>query len=76
MDSIAYYHYASVYKKNLQSHKTVDRDDVMALLWHISFPERFTIEAPADFNGDGQVNRDDVMQLLWHISFPDRFPLV
>ena len=55
--------------------KTVDRDDVMSLLWHISFPERFAIEAPADFTADGQVNRDDVMRLLWHISFPDRFPL-
>lgn len=52
-----------------------DRDDVMLLLWHISFPEKFPISVPADFNNDGELNRDDVMQLLWHISFPDNFPL-
>ena len=61
---------------DIDLNKAVDRDDVMALLWHISFPEQFPIEVPADFNADGQVNRDDVMQLLWHISFPDLFPLV
>ena len=61
---------------DINLNKTVDRDDVMALLWHISFPERFAIEAPADFNADGRIDRDDVMQLLWHISFPDRFPLI
>lgn len=54
---------------------TINRDDVMKLLWHITFPEQFTIEVPADFTGDGKVNRDDVMQLLWHITFPDMFPL-
>jgi hypothetical protein len=54
---------------------TVNRDDVMALLWHITFPDQFPISAPADFTGDGKVNRDDVMQILWHITFPDLFPL-
>ena len=53
----------------------VDRDDVMHLLWHISFPDTFAVQVPVDYNGDGQVDRDDVMQLLWHISFPDQFPL-
>ena len=55
--------------------RLVDRDDVMQLLWHISFPDRFPISVPADFKEDGQVNRDDVMQLLWHVAFPDKFPL-
>jgi hypothetical protein len=54
---------------------TVNRDDVMALLWHITFPDQFPISAPADFTGDGKVNRDDVMQILWHITFPDLFLL-
>ena len=58
--------------KNLK----VDRDDVMSLLRHITFPDRFPIEVPADFNGDKKVDRDDVMGLLRHITFPDRFPLV
>lgn len=53
----------------------VNRDDVMALLWHITFPEQFPISAPGDFTGDSKVNRDDVMQLLWHITFPEMFPL-
>ena len=60
---------------DIDLNKSVDRDDVMGLLWHISFPERFAVTVPADFNGDGLVNRDDVMQLLWHIAVPDRFPL-
>ena len=54
---------------------TVNRDDVMLLLWHITFPTEFPVDAPADLTGDGKVNRDDVMLLLWHITFPDRFPL-
>ena len=60
---------------DIDLNKTVNRDDVMALLWHITFPDRFSIETPADFTGDGATNRDDVMQLLWHITFPERFPL-
>jgi uncharacterized repeat protein (TIGR02543 family) len=60
---------------DIDLNKTVDRDDVMKLLWHITFPEQFPIEVPADFTGDGKVDRDDVMQLLWHITFPDMFPL-
>ena len=55
---------------------TVDKEDVMLLLWHISFPDMFPIDAPADFTGDGMVDKADVMQLLWHISFPDMFPLM
>lgn len=54
---------------------TVNRDDAMELLWHITFPDMFPISAPADFTGDGKVNRDDAMQLLWHITFPELFPL-
>lgn len=60
---------------DIDLNKQVDRDDVMQLLWHISFPAEFPITVPADFTQDGMVNRDDVMQLLWHISFPDQFPL-
>lgn len=53
----------------------VTREDVMQLLWHITFPAEFPIDTYADFTGDGQVDRDDVMQLLWHITFPAEFPL-
>ena len=60
---------------DIDQNRVVDRDDVMLLLWHISFPKEFPITIPADFNQDGAVNRDDVMQLLWHITFPEQFPL-
>ena len=60
---------------DINENRLVDRDDVMQLLWHISFPDKFPITAHADFKEDGKVNRDDVMQLLWHVSFPDKFPL-
>ena len=60
---------------DINENRLVNRDDVMQLLWHISFPEKFPITVPADFKEDGKVNRDDVMQLLWHVSFPDKFPL-
>ena len=53
----------------------VNRDDVIALLLHVSMPQSFPIFVPADFNGDGIVTRDDVIQLLLHISMPDAFPL-
>ena len=53
--------------------RIVNRDDVMQLLWHISFPEKFPVNVNADFKEDGKVNRDDVMQLLWHVAFPDKF---
>ena len=47
----------------------------MQLLWHISFPDMFPIDAPADFTGDGKADREDVIQLLLHVSMPDMFPL-
>ena len=56
--------------------RVINKEDVMQLLWHISFPDMFPIDVPADFTGDGRVDKDDVMQLLWHISFPDMFPLM
>ena len=53
----------------------VNRDDVVALLLHVSMPDAFQITIPADYNGDGQVTRDDVIQLLLHVSMPESFPL-
>jgi len=63
------------YPGDIDRNRQVDREDVMQLLWHISFPELFPLEVPADFTGDDVVDRADVMQLLWHISFPEMFPL-
>ena len=60
---------------DINEDRLVNRDDVMQLLWHISFPSKFPITVPADFKDDDKINRDDVMQLLWHVAFPDKFPL-
>ena len=60
---------------DINSDRKVNRDDVIQLLWHISFPEKFPVTIPVDYVQDGVINRDDVIQLLWHVSFPDKFPL-
>ncbi len=53
----------------------VDVDDVLALLWHVLFPDEYPIEAEADFDGNGMVDVDDVLTLLWHVLFPDEYPI-
>ncbi len=60
---------------DIDTNGVVNRDDVIALLLHVSMPTAFPISIPADFNGDGAVTRDDVIQLLLHVSMPDTFPL-
>lgn len=60
---------------DIDGNGTVNRDDVIALLLHVSMPAAFPISIPADYNGDGIVTRDDVIQLLLHVSMPDAFPL-
>ena len=55
--------------------QTVDRDDVIRLMEHVSDPIVHPLTVPADLNGDGAVDQGDVTQLMWHISFPDKFPL-
>lgn len=60
---------------DMDGNRTVDRDDVMQLLWHITFPDIYPLDVPADLTKDGAVDRDDVMQLLWHITFPELYPL-
>ena len=53
----------------------VDKEDVMALLWHVSFPEVYPLNVPTDFTGDALTDKEDVMYLLWHVSFPELYPL-
>ena len=60
---------------DIDENGAVNRDDVIALLLHISMPATFPIAVPADFTGDGAITREDVLQLLLHISMPDVFPL-
>ena len=54
----------------------VDVDDVLALLWHVLFPEDYPIEVNADFDSNGTTDVDDVLTLLWHVLFPEDYPLV
>lgn len=60
---------------DIDQNRVVNRDDVIALLLHVSMPDTFLLEVPADFNDDGQVTRDDVIALLLHVSMPGAFPL-
>lgn len=60
---------------DMDSNLTVDKEDVMHLLWHVSFPEMYPLEAVTDFTGDGITDKEDVMHLLWHVSFPEMYPL-
>ena len=60
---------------DMDKNKLVDREDVIQLLLHVSMPDMFPIDAPADFTGDGKADREDVIQLLLHVSMPDMFPL-
>lgn len=60
---------------DLDGNRKVNRDDVIALLLHVSMPEEFPIHIPADFTGNGKVDREDVIALLLHVSMPEAFPL-
>ena len=61
---------------DVDMNREINKEDVLQLLWHISFPEMFPIEVPADYTGDSEVDKEDVLQLLWHVSFPEMFPLM
>lgn len=60
---------------DMDANLTVDKEDVMQLLWHVSFPELYPLSVPTDFTGDGVTDKEDVIHLLWHVSFPDLYPL-
>ena len=53
----------------------VDVDDVLALLWHVLFPNDYPIEVDADFDCNENTDVDDVLTLLWHVLFPNEYPL-
>jgi hypothetical protein len=53
----------------------VDVDDVLALLWHVLFPDDYPIEVDADFDHNGSTDVDDVLTLLWHVLFPEEYPI-
>ena len=54
---------------------SVNNADVIHLLWHTLFPDKYVVATNADFVNDGSVNNDDVIYLLWHTLFPENYPL-
>lgn len=54
---------------------TVDVDDVIRLLLHVTMPEEFEIDAEADFDGVNGVDVGDVIRLLLYVTMPEEFPL-
>ncbi len=73
--TITWMPYHSAVAGDVDTDGDVDVDDVLALLWHVLFPEEYPIEVDADFDGNSEVNVDDVLALLWHVLFPDEYPL-
>ena len=53
----------------------INNNDVVALMWHVLFPEEYPIDAVADVNADGEINNSDVVALMWHVLFPEEYPL-
>lgn len=49
--------------------------DVLYLLDHVLFSDKYPLKGTGDMNGDGFVNDRDVLYLLDHVLFPDRYPL-
>ncbi len=50
-------------------------DDVVALMWHVLFPELYPLTADTDLNKDGALTNEDVVALMWHVLFPELYPL-
>ena len=53
----------------------VDLDDVIQLLFYLTFPESYPVNQPVDFDGSEAVDLDDVIHLLFHLTFPESYPL-
>ncbi len=49
--------------------------DVLYLLDHVLFSDKYPLKGTGDMNGDGFINDRDVLYLLDHVLFPDRYPL-
>ncbi len=60
---------------DLDDKEGVDLDDVIYLLYHVNFSEKYPITQNVDFDASGTVDLDDVFYLLYHVNFPDRYPL-
>ena len=60
---------------DLDGDNAVANSDVIYLLWHTLFPEKYHVNQNADYTKDGAVTNEDVIYLLWHTLFPESYPL-
>ena len=49
--------------------------DVIHLLYHFNFPNRYPVNQPVDFDGSEKVDLDDAIYFLFHVNFPEDYPL-
>lgn len=60
---------------DLNGDDTLDADDAIYLLYHISIGEGYPISDDCDYNGDGKLDQDDAIYLLYHTLLGDRYPI-
>ena len=60
---------------DLDQNEKTDLNDAVRLLYHVFFPERYSLPRSGDMNGDGKVTLDDAIYLLYHVNFPTIYPL-
>ncbi|MBR6918336.1 MAG: hypothetical protein IKN38_09135, partial [Clostridia bacterium] len=60
---------------DLNGDDKVTDEDAVHLLYHVFFPDDFTLNQDGDFNKDGKVTDEDAIYLLYYVFFPDEFPI-
>jgi len=60
---------------DMNSDAEVNNADVVHLLWHVLFPQDYSVDGNGDVNMDGEINNADVTRLLWYVLFPEQYPL-
>ena len=68
-------HFAAQEAGDMDGSGEITNDDVVALMWHVLFPDDNPISGNGDFNHDNSVDNNDVILLMWHILFPEENPL-
>ncbi|MBR6050656.1 MAG: dockerin type I repeat-containing protein [Clostridia bacterium] len=53
----------------------INSRDAIHLLYHIFFPNDYTVNQDCDFDGNGVLNSRDAIYLLYHIFFPNNYPI-
>lgn len=69
--------YMRIVPGDVDEDNSVTQDDAIYLLFHLYFPERYSINVhhSVDYNKDDSIDIDDAFYLLYHFFFPERFPI-